>query len=473
MATHYLVSNFREMLSILESLRVSKQPGRGMRHLAPRPIIEGSLRTSEASLITVGKDGEFPILLEVEPAEGLSRQGRQADAISLSRVMRVVFQSESHRDIALHRSFENASFDTLESIVDAKLFDADGEARFSRLDVAPSGGEIGWQKADWFCGGLAGALEATRIHPEINGSSIAQFLTSHPARLMQQALDQAPSEGSTLDILVQFFAQNSGSGDLYGEELLESTVDALERGGAEVGVLEAFKKHVHAILASDIARKSGELTDEGDVALRALSILILRPTTVDVLEDRIADQLPGKQVFVTAALLSGVREGLARLPWVMKAKNIESLGEIGSQIENDRDVRLLVADSIKTAVASAAPDRTEFTDATNSDLPAAHQGSVGNLRFEICNLSSKAAAGRALNGLAEKPARWRIICDEDEMLHLLIELTGSDDLIAVEAEARKTIRSWKKRTSSKRSSKEKNNEPTTGSDTLPGLLDQR
>ena len=78
MATQqFFVSNFRETLSILESLRVGKNPGRGMRHLASRPIIEDALRASETDLITNGRDGEFPILLEVSDTTKIGRQGQQ------------------------------------------------------------------------------------------------------------------------------------------------------------------------------------------------------------------------------------------------------------------------------------------------------------------------------------------------------------------------------------------------------------
>src|SRR5690606_11625951 len=122
------------------------------------------------------------------------------------------------------------------------------------------------------------------------------------------------------------FAQHSGSGDLYGEDLLERSVIALEKDGTESAVLEAFAKRMRAIIAADIARKPGELTDKGDIVLRALSILIQRPTTIEVLEDRIAEKFPGSQVFLTAALLSGVREGLARLPWPIKVNDMELLG---------------------------------------------------------------------------------------------------------------------------------------------------
>lgn len=469
----YLVSNFREMLSILESLRVSRHPGRGMRQLAPRPIIQGSLRTSEASLITHQKDGEFPILLEIELAEAFAFEGRQSETLPLSAVKRVVFQSQKHRDIALHRTFENASFDTLELLVNAKIFDADGEARFSRSSAERTSPDTRWQKADWFCGGVAGALEASRIHPDVRGPAIAQALTSVPVQIMGQVPEQSSIARSTLDTLTHFFAQNSGTGDLYGEELLDSAVAALERDKTEARVLEAFQKRMRAILASDISRKPGELTDEGDIALRALSILIQRPTTVDVLEDRVADEFPGQKVFLTAAFLSGVREGLARLPWIMKAKDAEKLGEIGALIENGRNIGLPISDIIKADVASAGSDRAEAISETNNDVPSRQLGAINDLRFEICSLNSKAAVGRALGGLADMPTNWRIVCDENETLHLTIEMASGDDATAVEAEAKKSILAWKKRTVSKNGSKPNKKELATGSQTLPGLLDQQ
>lgn len=469
---NFLVSNFREMLTILECLRVSHEPGRGMRHLERRPAVEGALRSSEAELIINGKDGEFPILLEVEGIGIGHELDRQAETVPLSAVKHVFFQSEKDRDIALNRSFENASFDKLELTINESLFSASGEPRFSKAGDPANRETESWRNADWVCGGLAAALEAGRVHPECSKLGASQLLPGLVGAIGEKGSGMIPAQLETLEKLVELLSQNSGSGDLYGEDLLEQSMSALRKGNIQEAVLDSFAERMRAILSSDIARKPGELTDEGQIALRALSILIQRPTTHDVLEDRVSGDFPGPQVFVMAAFLSGVREGLARLPWGIKANDMEALGEIGARIENGEEVHRTISNVLGVSQDSFVSPQAHANAPEMEGQPHLTGGGGKTLVFEICKLGSKAAAARALSGLADKPTSWRITCGDEDMLFLSICVASEEDAVAQEAEATKALRSWKKRAPATKKAGAKKNAPASETDTIPGLLDQ-
>lgn len=464
----YLVSNLRETLSILESLRISRSPGRGLRHLVLRPVLDGALRTAEAALVTGNKDGEFPVLIEIAVTSLPGDEPEQPRTIPLSAVERVIFRTEADRDCIRNRTFENASPERLVLAVESRFFDASGDARFSQRGDVPAGENSGWHKADWICGGVVAARAAARLHPDTRSPAGIAFLEPAPGVKLFTPLQSAPSRNGVIETLVNLLARESGSGDLYGEELLERSVNVLAKTGVDSAILDAFSKRMNGILSSDITRRPGELSDEGDIALRALSLLIQRPTTDEVLEDRVRGEFPGVRVYLTAAMFSGVREGLARLPWAIKKDDVELIGTIGSLIEDDPDTVQLIGDSDDAENTGSQGHRDVSVDGEHS--PKSHFASP--LSYQICRLSSKATAGRALIGLADRPPGWRIICDEEEILHLQVLLGPTDDAAEVEAEVKKVLRSWKKRVSPKETAKTKGSARGVTSDTLPGLLEQ-
>lgn len=468
----YLVSNFREILSIIEGLRVSRSPGRGMRHISVRPVVERGLRLSEVDLITNEKAGEFPILLEVDESIDVQLPAVQTKTIPLSSVKRVILRVENERDLILNRTFENASPEGLDFTLDERLFQGFGAPRFTKRDGGPARDGKGWYKADWVCGGLAATLAAIRLHPETRSQSATTFLNTSSGRTLLTILDQSSGKQGSVDELIDLLSNISGSGDLYGEDLLERSVSVLKKTDLDCAILSGFEKRMRGILSSDIVRKPDELTDKGDIVLRALSLLIQRPTTYEILEDRVGDNFPGLHVFLTAAMLSGVREGLARLPWMLKAHDVELIGTLGSLIEDDIDSPLRVSSFIQnrkteTETGSEAQSGSEYGASSGPEYERAETRS-----FEICKLSNKATVGRALTGLADKPSSWRIICDDNETLHLRISLAPANNATAIEAEAKKAILSWKKRAISITKARTKKVAEKKDSDVLPGLLEQ-
>lgn len=450
------------MLSILESLRVSVLPGKGMRHLGARPVVQRALRATEAPLVTRAQQGEFPILLQLAETGDAGLPPSLERTLPLSAVERVLFRQASERDILLNRSFENASPHGLNLSVDESLFDHEGEPRFLALDEVPSGEPASWRQADWICGGLAAALAAARLHPGLSRPEHS-LLASGSGRDLVDLLDQSAARDRPAGALVDLLARESGRGDLYGETLLEMALDVLDRAGSDRDILDAFAKHVRAVLASDVARKPGELTDDGDIALRALSLLIQRPTTADVLEDRLKGEFPGPNVFLTAALLSGVREGLARLPWQLKSTDAGVTSGLGAAIENASGRPGSIASLIGMPERPVGSPPDDATDAM--ELPAA--GSRV-LSLEICALNARSIASRALIALADSPANWRIVCDDTGMLHLRVVLDPAEDRATIEEQARLAVRTWKKR-SRKTASKPGSSPEAPQSGMLPGL----
>ena len=440
----YAVSNFREMLSILESLRVSMLPGKGMRHLGARPVVQEALRATEEPLVTRAQQGEFPILLQLADTGDAGLQPSLERTLPLSGVKRVLFRQASDRDILLNKTFENASPRGLNLEIDESKFGHEGEPRFLPLDEVPSTDPASWHQADWICGGLAAALAAARFHPGLPRPEHS-LLTCVLGLDLVDLLDQSAARDQRKGALIDLLARESGRGDLYGETLLEMALDVLDEDGPNRNRLDAFAKHVRAVLASDVARKPGDLTDEGDIALRALSLLIQRPTTADVLEDRVNGEFPGLDVFLTAALLSGVREGLARLPWQFKSTEAEVISGLGAAIENASGQPGSIASLIGMLgrAAGSAPDDPV------REMKASAPGSKV-LSLEICRLNDRSIADRALKAIADSPANWRIVCDGTGILHLRILLDAAEDRATIEEQASLAVRIWRKK---KRSSK--------------------
>lgn len=421
--------------------------------------------------MTGDKDGEFPVLIEIAETCFPTDRPEQARTIPLSAVERVIFRTEAERDRIRNRTFENASPERLELVVENRFFDKSGHARFSRLNDVPAGENRGWLKADWICGGVAAARAAARLHPDTRSPAGIAFLETAPGVRLFTSMEAFPARKGVIDALVDLLAHESGSGDLYGELLLERSLNVLKKTGVDSAILDAFSKRMNGTLSSDITRRPGELSDEGDITLRALSLLIQRPTTDEVLEDRVRGEFPGLRVFLTAAMLSGVREGLARLPWAIKKDDVELIGTIGSLIEDDPD-------TVQIGKLIGDPEDAENTD-SQGYLEVSVDGEhspksrfADPLSFEICRLSSKATAGRALIGLTDRPPSWRIICNEDDTLHLQVSLGPTDDAAEIEAEAKKVIQSWKKRVPRKGTAKAKGSARGLASDTLLGLLEQ-
>src|SRR5690606_23825146 len=126
-------------------------------------------------------------------------------------------------------------------------------------------------------------------------------------------------------------------------------------------------------------------------------------------------EFPGLYVFLTAALLSGVREGLARMPWQLKSTEGEVISRLGAAIENASGQPASIASliSMPGRPAGSAPD--DPVDEMKASAAGSRVVSV-----EICALKARSIAARALMAIADSPANWRIVCDDTGMLHLRI-----------------------------------------------------
>ena len=132
-----LLSNFRETISVLESLRASSRPGRGLGQIPTRPVFSDGLRASEVPLVTEGRPGEFPVLLVVDRSGVGWLDETQRRCVPLSAVTAVVFRSDGERERFLDKRFENTSLEGLELTVLPGVFNLLGGPRFTILDERP------------------------------------------------------------------------------------------------------------------------------------------------------------------------------------------------------------------------------------------------------------------------------------------------------------------------------------------------
>lgn len=335
-----LVSNFREALSILENLRASSVPGRGMRHLRRRPVVE-SLRASEVEMVTGGLAGEFPVLCRVERSIQPVADAFQSGCVPLSRIVAFVFGSEAKREIFTGKLLENASTEGLRTEVAPHLFGAAGPPRFQAArPERPESPEPGWARADALAG-AAGAVLALCRHRPATAPAARAFLLGEPGlpispRALSAALD-APEgpweEPCTAASAVAFALRSTRGQDPL--EALEMFVDALGRAGYPGDRLAKFRQYVTDIVMDRRPRRPQELADAGDILLRALLVFLQRERLDEILDDSADGVPPGHLVHLVATALGGLREGLARMPSAMKSAFAGALGEFAGAIEDD------------------------------------------------------------------------------------------------------------------------------------------
>lgn len=339
----HLVSNFRESLSILESLRASARPGRGMRHLARRPVVD-ALRASELTAVTGGLDGEFPVLCRVD-ASACSAGDLQAACIPLGRIAAFVFRTEDERDQVAGKMFENISTDGLPMEVAPELFGREGPSRCGEESTDLAAGEApDWIRADALAGAVGAALALAHRRPEAVAAATA-FLDgggglSVDFSAFVNALLSPDGPWDTPGTAVA--AVTSSLRGMPGQdpmELVDLYADALEASGYAADNLDRFKNFVSDVVSSRRARRPQDLADGGDLLLRALLLVLQRDRMDEILDDLADGVPPGPTVHLTAAALAGFREGLARMPSAIKQPFRDVLGEFASAVEANPSAR--------------------------------------------------------------------------------------------------------------------------------------
>jgi hypothetical protein len=353
-----------------------------------------------------------------------------------------------------NRSFDNASSDQLELLVDELLFSGTGEARFSSV-VPSSDVEVeSWIAADMIAGALVGALSAGRMHEgakDLIGSFVRGEL--EPINLRDVVGDASGSRPASAAVAVM--RSHYGNAGQDGQALLRELVDALSSTDL-APQLEAFDAHVSAVLASDEVRARGSLSDDKNMLLRALSMVVQRSSLDDVLADRIEGEPPGPRVLITAAALAGLREGLAHLPAVLKSADREFLGRTAALIEDrDPSIEAIVELASEAGIICSAEPTSQASDGSAQDSHV----------LEVCEWRRHTVVKRALSEVSTLPHGWRLFLREDETL--CMEVPSVD---AAEA-AGSRILQWTGR--SKRAPRRRQKTRTQDAEgVLPGLLDK-
>ncbi|MGX9964760.1 hypothetical protein ACVFYP_15630 [Roseomonas sp. F4] len=339
----HLVSNFRESLSILENLRASARPGRGMRHLARRPVVD-ALRASELTAVTGGLDGEFPVLCRVG-ASACPVGDLQAACIPLGRITAFIFRTEDERDQVAGKMFENISTDGLPMEVAPGLFGREGPSRCGEKSTDLAAGETpDWIRADALAGAVGAVLALAHRRPEavaaatafLDGSGALSVDLTAFANALHSPDGPWDTPGSAVAAVMSSLRGMPGQDPM---EMVDLYAEALGSSGYAADNLDRFKNFVSDVVTSRRARRPQDLADGGDVLLRALLLVLQRDRMDEILDDLADGVPPGPTVHLTAAALAGFREGLARMPSAIKQPLREILGEFASAVESDPSAR--------------------------------------------------------------------------------------------------------------------------------------
>lgn len=481
---YYLPTNFREAFTILESYRVAPCPGRGMRHIGRRPVLGEGLRDTEEAIITAGKPGEFPVLLEVKdlPCPPQADASFQTDVLPLAGIRTMVFRHQNDFDLFASKSFDNASMDGVPVAVRPALFSLPGDARFLAGPKSPQVETAGWKYADQICGLVAAFLKAADVHPAAGSIPAVAMLPGFKPAAILDLISRNPDPHDPAQALAGLMRRYHGQTGLDPFGLLDDALLVLRDTNVEPDKLAAFDRLVRGILSSDFTRRSGSLSDDGDIPLRALMLVIQREGTADVLSDRINDELPGPLVYTFAAMLAGMREGLAHLPVDIKGPYAPLLGELGAVAEGhpDDQPRLLKilgrlgdhAQSVTPEIEKAVQPNLE-----NNAEPTNLQG-VSVTILPICTWPTPAVARRIFEALSDTPENWRIVLAEDGELVLRVSHSAADETFkSAEAEIETAKVFVENCTRSARARKRAvggvrpGAVPDSAPATLPGLLD--
>ena len=399
----YLVSNFRETLSILESLRASARPGRGMRHLARRPVVD-ALRASELAAVTGGLDGEFPVLCRVEASACLVGD-LQAACIPLGRIAAFVFRTEDERDLVAGKMFENISTNGLHMEVAPGLFGRQGPSRCGEGSTTVAAGEApDWIRADALAGAVGSVLTLAHRRPEAvaaatafldGGGGFSVDLTAFVNALLSP---HGPwnTPGTAVAAVTSSLRGMPGQDPM---ELVDLYAEALGASGYAADNLDRFKNFVSDVVSSRRARRPQDLADGGDVLLRALLLVLQRERMDEILDDLADGVPPGPTVHLTAAALAGFREGLARMPSAIKQPFRDLLGEFASAVEADPSARVedLAAPLKAQLPAVPAPEGATLPtrDTTAPSGSADGNGSVAAMARELQSVADALCLSQA------------------------------------------------------------------------------
>jgi hypothetical protein len=399
-----------------------------MRHIAKRPCLEIGLRASEEKAVTLGKSGEFPILLEMQGNIPVPDGSSLSGIIPLCHVTKMIFRAQEELDFLANKSFDNASVQGVTLSVCPAIFSLPGDARFASVGTAPAGETENWKYADQICGLVAAVLYAADIHPAAEPLIAALVTPGFQPAGIAELISPDPDRRNVAQAAAWLMRSNHGrtGSDPFG--LLGEVLRVLARAGMPEETVARFDKLVRGILNSDLTRRPGSLDDDGDIVLRALTLVIQRGDTAEVLADRINGEKPGPHVFMFAAMLAGMREGLAHLPVEFKAGHASLLGELGAAAEEnpaDRQRLMEILGRLEN-IGKAGAGSKDAVGADTHPSPAL---------LTVCKWGQKAFAGKVLVALARMPANWRLVLSDDANLVLQVHHSGTLAETATEIEA--------------------------------------
>ncbi len=294
-------------------------------------LFDDSLKDSEVSLLSGGREENFPLLLEVAKPV-LSRSPK---CIGFADVLCIVFRNDVESTAFRFRPVDEFNPEALPFRVDPALFCGDGEPRFS---LRPHSGNtrLG-QLADRIPAGLHFLMSLAEKHPECRKAALSIFSSSvDPAlqagfsvsQVLACGLAPVHEDSPLTDELIGCFLEFEGYGASQLLEKLQARLGHRNSSSEEHCIEVKWLKFAADVIQSRVPLSSDHLSDQKSIALRA-ALLALIPESVEQIEVFLGGETPaGTMVAANAAFLTGIKTGLTRIPWRLKNNQAAQLGEL-------------------------------------------------------------------------------------------------------------------------------------------------
>lgn len=295
-------------------------------------LVDGSLKDSEVSLLSGGRDEKFPLLIEVSSTV-LSRTPR---SIEFGDVLCLIFRNDSEADAFRFRPVDEFDPESLPFRVTPQLFGGDGEPRF-RLRPNSGSSRLG-QLTDRISAGLHFLMAIAEKRPACRSAALSIFSKPTEPSLVQAGfsisqvlrygLTPVQSGSSLVDELIGAFVEFDGHSASQLLEQIQVRFRQKIKDVVDPLVVEKWLEFATDIINSRVLLSGEHLSDEKSIPLRA-ALLALIPETVESIEVFLEEEKPaGTIVVANAAFLAGLKSGLTRMSWQLKRRQAAQLGEL-------------------------------------------------------------------------------------------------------------------------------------------------
>ena len=351
------------------------------------PIFYGAIDHSLGEYISGGDESLFPVLVEVDhkyfgkgkftaidknykTTTGAFNSWKKTQClfvcgfIPMEGIKEIHFKNEMERKDFTSRAFDNAPFDLFDLVVSPGLFSGKDffdslkfETALDALDDAEDQSEL-LSRIDSIAGSLAMMFSCLPLSMEFV-NSVIEILAGQQVNRKKRKPSTVTGVPWLVDALTGLLEKDykfgklgleadmfrSASLEMIGanpsegwvaKNIITKLIDSLKPhvGEKELKDLGIWRKACEDIL--DNKRDVTPLDDDKNIVRRALLLLMLRVEPRDIDSSQGSAINPGDEVRFLAAMLSGARYGLARLPNQLKIKSCLYLSGFLASMINER-----------------------------------------------------------------------------------------------------------------------------------------